>query len=127
MNDLLNNRWLENNRGLDKRILASQDEMHGRGVLQSSIAVQSLHEVFREEFQSSREIIVRTIVDSLRGGYLQLNRLQLESCAIEKLAERRDFLDRLFLERGKISMRDINNHAMIAPYTNVAQYYDHAC
>ena len=111
---------------LDDRILQSQGEMNGRGMLQSSIAVKSLHDIFADEFLASRQTIVSTVADSLRTGTVRLDRDDLEVWALTQLRQRQVFLDGYFRERGQASIGSLQNQAMNAPFMNVAQYLDHA-
>jgi len=126
MDDLLRNRWAERDRELNEKILQSQGEMNGREMLHSSIAVKALHEIFTEEFSSNRRTVVSTVTDSLRLGTVDLNRKALEDWAIDQLRQRQEYLDSYFNQRGRVSMGALQNQAMIAPFTNVAQYYEHA-
>lgn len=107
-------------------ILKSQGEMNSRGILHSSIAVKALHVIFAEEFSSSRQTIVSTVADSLKLGTVKLDRASLESWAMEQLQQRQEYLDRYFEERAKVSMGALQNQTMIAPFTNIGQYYEHA-
>ena len=126
MDELLRNRWSERDRELNESILRSQDEMNGRGILHSSIAVKALNEIFAQEFTCNRHTIVKTITDSLKQGTATLDRKVLESWAVDQLRRRQEFLDGYFNQRARVSMGALQNQAMSAPFTNVAQYYDHA-
>ena len=126
MDELLRNRWAERNRELNENILRSQSEMNARGALHSNIAVKALHELFAQEFTCNRHTIVKTITDSLKQGTVTLDRKVLESWASDQLRQRQEFLDGYFNQRARVSMGAIQNQAMIRPFTNVAQYYDHA-
>lgn len=126
MDDLLRHRWAERDRELNEKILQSQGKMSGRGILHSSIAVKALHEIFSEEFSSSRYTIVNTVIDSLGMGAVKLDRKGLEGWAVDQLRRRQEYLDGYFKQRGRVSMNALQNEAMIAPFTNVVQYYDHA-
>jgi hypothetical protein len=126
MDDLLKNRWAERNRELNERIQGSQGGMNARGVLQSSMAVQALHEIFSEEFVSSRATIVSTVSDSLNLGAATLQRKNMEQWALDQLRQRQKYLDRYFLERSSVSMRGLTNEAVMAGYGDVARYFNHA-
>ena len=126
MDELLKNRWSERDRELNEKILKSQNEMNSRGILHSSIAVKALHDVFAEEFSCGRQTIVSTVADSLRLGTVKLNRASFENWAIDQLQQRQEYLDRYFDERARVSMSALQNQSMIAPFTNIAQYYEHA-
>lgn len=100
--------------------------MSDRGTLQSSIAVKALHESFSEEFHASRRAIVSTISDSLKSGSVHFDRQSLHDWAHVKLKERQMWLDRDFKERAEVSLSGLKNQSLTEPFTNVAQYYDHA-
>lgn len=90
------------------------------------MAVQALHETFSEEFYDSRHEIVTTVVDSLRSGSASFDRKSLTNWAHQKLEERQRWLDRYFKERARVSMSGRESHKLIEPFTNVAQYFEHA-
>ncbi len=123
---LLNNRWSERNRDLNEKILKSQEEMSKRGLLQSTLAVKSLHDIFADEFSSSRQVIVRAIIDSRQLGPAGIDRKAHESWAIDQLRQRQKYLDSYFRERVGISADALQNRSMIAPFMNVAQYLEPA-
>lgn len=125
MDKLLENRWRDRDRVLNEKILAVQGEMNRRGILASSITVKEHHQIFRAEFQESIEIIVKSVIDSLQPKAVKLDRLALEAWSIEKLERRRDILDSMFRERARVSIRSLQNQAMIEPFMSVAQYYEH--
>lgn len=126
MDELLRHRWSARDRELDDAILAVQAEMNRRGILISSIAVKETHDVFRKEFEASRAVIVQTIIDSLRSKKVKLDRRELDAWAVASLADRRDFLDGLFMQRAKVCTGELQNQTMMAPFMDVAQYFDHA-
>ncbi len=125
MDNLIAHRWKARDRDLNESILAVQAEMNNRGVLTSSISVKAHHEVFRSEFQAGRNTIVETIIDSLQSKKVELDRVALETWAMKRLIERRDVLDSRFRTRAKVSFHGLSNQTMIAPFMNIAQYYDH--
>ena len=125
MDNLLENRWKERDRDLDEKILAVQSEMGRRGILRSSVAVKEYHQVFRSEFQESKEVIVKTIVDSLKSKHMKFDRSVLEKKSIEMLAQRCDSLNATFLKRAEASYISLLNNSMIAPFMSLDQYFDH--
>ena len=125
MDKLLEHRWKERDRTLNARVLTVQSEMNRRGILASSISVKEHHEVFLVEFQASVGIIVQTVIDSLQSKAVKLDRLALKDWSIEKLEQRRDFLDSRFRERASVSIGAVQNLTMITPFMSVAQYFEH--
>lgn len=126
MDKLLTNRWTARDKELNESILRVQGEMNRRGILPSSISVKEHHDVFLVEFQASRDTIIKTIIDYLQANDIKPNRTELQVWAMNKLAERRDKLDSLFLQKAKVSFQGLQNQTMIAPFMNIAQYYEHA-
>jgi len=56
-------RWKERNRVLGEEFLRVKQEMNARGVLNSSMTIQSAHKAMANEFETDRQLISDTIID----------------------------------------------------------------
>ena len=103
MQNLLKTRWKERDIALQERFLRIVEEMNGRGMLYSTVMVQEMYKVARDEFVGSRQTIVSTIIDSLMAETVRLEKERLMSFAIRSLENRRQAIDGLFRARASVS------------------------
>jgi len=126
MDDLLTLRWQDRDRGLAKKFLAVKEEMNRRGIIHSSITIQELHEVAKNELEESRTVVVDTIIDAINRQLLKFDRPYPDQIARQRLSDRKDQIESHFKEHARGVQKGLQNDAMTSPYMNLNQYNEHA-
>ena len=115
-------RFEARDRELEAGFLRVKQEMNGRGLLQSSITVQKLHEVARKEFEGSQLVIVETVVDALSQSLIQFDRQRLENLAQQTLEKRKKTIEGHLHGQNATILRSLQNESMTAQYVTLDQY-----
>ncbi len=120
MVEILRLRFDARNGAFQDELTAIKSEMAARGVLNSGTTIKRGHEALVAEFEVSRETIVTTYTENLYFNKPRKVPGDLIDQAISTLNERRDFLNRFYIENMAPVRNSLQNRAALEPYSNLA-------
>lgn len=86
-------RWQERDRALGEEFLRVKQEMNARGMLNSSMTIQSAHKAMNTEFETDKKLISDTIIDFVRKMQRVASVSAFHDIAQAELAGRKSSLD----------------------------------
>ena len=119
MDELLEARWTEQNTALTEEILITKKALSQRGILSSSLTVQAIHELFRQELLSSAGTVLRTLVDSFPPNG-NVNKSEIEVWGTKSFDHRLDALNAIFMKHTSALCFSLSNKGLIAPYMTIS-------
>lgn len=120
MEEILKLRFSDRDKAFTEKLLSIKNEMNARGKFHSGETVKRGHDALVDELTESRKTIVTTISESLRVNKPNKINRKLQDKAVEWLRERKDFLERYYLEQMKVIVSSLQNKTMLAPYLNLS-------
>lgn len=112
-------RWREQDRVLGEEFLRVKQEMNARGILYSSMTIQSACKVMAKEFETDRQLISDTIIDFVRKKQRVTSASIFQGIAQTELASRKSALENQFSSGFKIVLAGLQSSSMIAPFVNL--------
>lgn len=119
LRELFDLRWKERNRVLGEEFLRIKGEMNDRGVLNSSMTIQTAHKLLGKEFEKNRQLISATIIDFIGKTQRVTSVSRFKDFAQAELASRKSSLENQFASGFKNVLSGLQNSAMIAPFANL--------
>lgn len=119
LRELFDLRWKERDRLLGEEFLRVKLEMNARGVLNSSMTIQSAHKAMAKEFDTDRQLISDTIIDFVGKTRRFTSASLLQDIAQAELASRKSALENQFASGFKSVLSGLQNSSMIAPFVNL--------
>jgi hypothetical protein len=109
----------ERDRVLGEEYLRVKEEMNARGVLNSSMTIQSAHKAMAKEFETDRQLISDTIIDYVGKTQRVTSASLFQDIEQAELANRKSAIKNLFASGSKSIISGLQNSSMITPFVNL--------
>lgn len=119
LRELFDLRWKERDRVLGEEFLRVKQEMNARGVLNSSMTIQSAHKAMAKEFETDKLLISDTIIDFVGKTQRTTSASLFQDIAQTELASRKSALENQFASGFRNVMSGLLNSSMFASFVNL--------